>query len=84
MHISVTPEPRRAVERRVRSGQYGNASDVVRAGLRALDREELREMWAEWQQVKAKLPRDEITPEIEEGIAQRVRKARQAESKAAK
>ncbi len=84
MNISVTPELRRAVERRVRSGQYGNASDVVRAGLRALDREESREMWAEWQQAKARLPRDEITPEIEESIARRVRKARQAERKAAK
>jgi antitoxin ParD1/3/4 len=84
MNISVTPELRRAVERRVRSGQYGNASDVVRAGLRALDREESREMWAEWQQVKAKLPQDESTAEIEEHIAQTVRKARLAERKAAK
>ncbi len=84
MNISVTPELRRAVERRVRSGQYGNASDVVRAGLRALDREESREIWSEWQQVKAKLPRDEITPEIEANIALRVRKARQAERRASK
>jgi antitoxin ParD1/3/4 len=28
------------VDERVRSGEYGSASEVVRAGLRALDREE--------------------------------------------
>ena len=84
MNISVTPQLRRAVERRVQSGQYGNASDVVRAGLRALDREESREMWSEWQQAKARLPRDEITAELEERIVQKIRKARQVERKAAR
>jgi len=41
MHVSVTPEMHRNVERRVRSGQYGNSSDVLRAALRALEREEM-------------------------------------------
>jgi len=31
MNISLTPELKAAVESRVRSGRYGNASDVIRA-----------------------------------------------------
>ncbi|HNQ90807.1 MAG TPA: type II toxin-antitoxin system ParD family antitoxin [Verrucomicrobiota bacterium] len=38
MNVSLTPELRAAVDRRVRSGSYANASDVHRAGLRALER----------------------------------------------
>ena len=83
MNVSLTPELRRAVERRMRSGQYGNASDVIRAGLRALDREEMGEVWSEWQRIKAKLPQDPSTPEIEEDIADAVRKARRAEKRKA-
>ena len=35
------------VEERVKSGEYSSASEVIRAGLRALDREEeaLDELW---------------------------------------
>ena len=39
--ISVTLGPQQAsLERRLRSGQYDNASEVLRQALRALDREE--------------------------------------------
>ena len=39
--ISVTLGPQQAsLERRLRSGQYGSASEVLRQALRALDREE--------------------------------------------
>jgi antitoxin ParD1/3/4 len=39
--ISVTLGPfAEKVERRVRGGEYASASEVVRAGLRALDRED--------------------------------------------
>lgn len=79
MNISLTPELRQAVERRVRSGNYGNASDVIRAGLRALDREEMGEVWRDWQTAKAKLPKDPITPEIEESIEAKIRAMRRAE-----
>ncbi len=39
--ISVTLGPQQfSLERRLKSGQYGNASEVLRHALRALDREE--------------------------------------------
>jgi antitoxin ParD1/3/4 len=82
MTISLPAEMRAAVERRVRSGRYGNASDVLRAGLRALDREEMHEVWREWQEAKANLPQAELTPEIEQDIVHSVRKYRRELQKA--
>lgn len=37
MNISVTPELHELVKRKVRSGLYGNASEVVRDALRRMD-----------------------------------------------
>ena len=85
MNISLPVELRRSVERRVHSGRYGNGSDVFRASLRVLDREEVGEAWREWQEIRAKLPQDPLTPEIEGRIAARVRSLRPAgKRKAAK
>lgn len=39
-NINLTDELDRLVEERVASGRYQNASEVVRAGLRLLDRQE--------------------------------------------
>jgi antitoxin ParD1/3/4 len=45
MNISLTPELEAVVERRVRSGRYGSASEVVRDALRLLEeRDRLREL----------------------------------------
>ena len=40
MNISLTPELERSVADRVASGRYRSASEVVRAALRLLEREE--------------------------------------------
>lgn len=40
MNISLTPELEKIVQDKVKSGLYGNASEVIRAGLRLLVEEE--------------------------------------------
>ena len=42
-NVNLTPEMDKFVSARIKSGQYANASEVVRAGLRALEREEQEE-----------------------------------------
>jgi len=38
--VSLTPELRAFIAGRLKSGRYGNASEVVRAGLRLLEQHE--------------------------------------------
>jgi putative addiction module CopG family antidote len=40
MNVSLTPELERSVAERVASGRYRSASEVVRAALRLLEKEE--------------------------------------------
>ena len=42
-NINLTPKMDEAVEKWVESGQYANASEVVRAGLRALEEDEVEQ-----------------------------------------
>ena len=42
-NINLTPKMDRFVDAKIRSGQYANASEVLRAGLRALDQDEREE-----------------------------------------
>jgi putative addiction module CopG family antidote len=79
MNISLTPEWKAFIERHIRSGLYGNGSDVVRAGLRALAREEMADHYRRFQDLVAALPQDPITPEIERDIERRIKIARQEE-----
>lgn len=39
-NINLTPEMDRFVDKKIQSGQYANASEVLRAGLRALDEDD--------------------------------------------
>ena len=39
-NINLTPEMDKFVARRIRDGRYANASEVLRAGIRALEQEE--------------------------------------------
>jgi antitoxin ParD1/3/4 len=39
-NINLTPEMDNFVDTKIRSGQYANASEVLRAGLRALEEDE--------------------------------------------
>jgi antitoxin ParD1/3/4 len=44
MDVSLTPELERSVAERVASGRYRTASEVVRAALRLLEKEEKEEL----------------------------------------
>jgi antitoxin ParD1/3/4 len=79
MNISLPGELKAFIDARVRSGFYGNASDVIRAGLRALTREEMSASYREFQEIMAALPTDPVTPETEQEIVAAVRKSRAAE-----
>ena len=48
MNVSLTPELEKFVGRKVESGLYNNASEVVREGLRLLkEHDEIRSKWRE-------------------------------------
>jgi antitoxin ParD1/3/4 len=82
--ITVTlGELQERVDARVRSGAYSSASEVVRAGLRALDREEqaLDEVWRRKIQEALDDPRpdvslDEAFGRIEQKHAERMKAER--------
>lgn len=57
----------------------GDATDVVRAGLRAQEREEQGEFWQEWQRARPGLPPEPLAAEVERAIERRIRIARLAE-----
>jgi antitoxin ParD1/3/4 len=82
-NISLPPALDAFVEQKVKGGHYGNASNVVQAGLRALAREELGENVKRFNEIMAALPQDPITPEIEQEIERDIRAARSAERRKA-
>jgi putative addiction module CopG family antidote len=81
-NISLPPALDIFVEQEVKSGLYGNASNVVQAGLRLLARERMRESIRRFDEIMTALPQDPITPEIEQRIVRSIRKGRAAEAKA--
>ncbi|MBI4664158.1 MAG: type II toxin-antitoxin system ParD family antitoxin [Verrucomicrobia bacterium] len=81
INVSLTPEMRASIDARVQSGQYGDVSDVIRAGLRALAREEMVAGYREFQKIMSKLPQEPITSEIEQEVAEAVRQLRSTEQR---
>ena len=57
--------------------------DVLRAGLRALEREGMGEAWRDWQEARHRLAQDQITVEVEQEIEQHIRASRRAEKRKA-
>ena len=43
-NVNLTPQLNRYVDARIRSGHYANASEVMRAGLRALEQDEREDL----------------------------------------
>ena len=62
-NINLTPELNEFVDAKIQSGQYANASEVLRAGLRALEREERED------QAKLEVLRSALQAGEESGIA---------------
>jgi putative addiction module CopG family antidote len=83
MSVSLPGKLKAFIDARVRSGLYGNASDVICAGLRALTREEMGASITQFEKIMSALPQDPITPEIEQEIVEAVRKSRAAENRKA-
>lgn len=73
INISLPAELEASIEAKVRSGLYDDASDVVRAGLRALTREELGASLKQFEEIMAALPQDPITTNIEQEVERGVR-----------
>ena len=82
MNVSLTPELEKFVEKKVESGLYNNASEVIREGLRLLkEHDEVRLKWREqiergWLQAKAGrvIDGEEVFRKADERIKQRGRK----------
>ena len=83
-NVSLSGELDSQIDRRVKSGRYGNASDVIRAGLRALEREERAEVYRRWLDISDRLPKDPSTPEAEQLVVRLVRASRTRGEQAAR
>jgi antitoxin ParD1/3/4 len=71
-NVNLTEELDRFVASKVASGRYENASEVVRASLRALEREE-REYEARLQALHGALAEGEHSGVADDGVFDRVR-----------
>src|SRR3989442_5355085 len=73
-NVSLTDELDRFVAKKVKTGRYENASEVVRAGLRTLEREE-QEYEAKLAALRAAIDEGDASGVAEGDVFGRVRKA---------
>jgi antitoxin ParD1/3/4 len=73
-NVNLTKELDRFVATKVESGRYENASEVVRAGLRTLDREE-REYEAKLEALRAAIDKGDTSGIAKGDVFRRVRRA---------
>lgn len=73
-NVNLTDELDHFVAKKVRSGRYENASEVVRAGLRTLEREE-REYEAKLAALRAAIDEGDASGIADDNVFGRVRKA---------
>jgi len=71
-NINLTPQMDKFVDARIRNGKYANASEVLRAGLRALERSE-REDQARLEALRAALEAGEASGIAEGDVLGEVR-----------
>ena len=73
-NVNLTSELNRFVATKVKSGRYENASEVVRAGLRTLEREE-RQYEAKLARLRAAIDEGDASGIAEGNVFGRVRKS---------
>jgi len=73
-NVNLTNELDRFVREKVESGRYENASEVVRAALRTLEREE-QEYWAKLAALRAAIDEGDASGVGEGNVFARVREA---------
>ena len=72
-NVNLTQELDRFVLAKVKSGRYENASEVVRAALRTLEREE-RHYEAKLRALRAAIDQGDASGIVEDGVFSRVRR----------
>lgn len=72
-NVNLTEELDRFVVKKVQTGRYENASEVVRAALRSLEREE-QEYEAKLSVLRAAIDEGDASGIAEDGVFERVRK----------
>ncbi len=76
-NINLTPEMDQLVDAKIKSGQYANASEVLRAGLRALEadeKEDQAKLDALRRAVQAGLDSGIAEPGVYERVRERIRR----------
>ncbi len=73
LNVSLTPELAEFVEEQVRGGQYRSASEVVRAALRLLERDERDRLFQKWL-LEGELTADEAV-RLPDDVRERMRHA---------